>query len=90
MLGEEARAACDIEHACRGQGAHDADELLDLRRPTGSLASPECSCAEPPAVVLGRTLVEMGTHLIVRRTLGHLGDSTEAAVQPLLAASREA
>ena len=30
ILGEEARAACDIEHPCRGQGAHDADEPLDL------------------------------------------------------------
>ena len=25
MLGEEARAACDIEHPCRGQRPHDAD-----------------------------------------------------------------
>jgi len=82
MLGEEARAACDIEHPCRGQGPHYADELLDLRRPTGSLAFRERSRAEPPAVVLGRTLVKMRTHLIVRLTLGHLGDSTQANVQP--------
>ena len=31
MLGEEARAAADIEHARRGQGLHEVDELLDLR-----------------------------------------------------------
>ena len=35
MLGEEARAACDIEHPRRGQGPHDADELLDLRDQPG-------------------------------------------------------
>jgi hypothetical protein len=74
MLGEEARAACDIEHPCRGQGSHYADELLDLRRPPGSLALRERPRAEPPVVVLGRTLVEMRTHLIVRLTFGHLGD----------------
>ena len=75
MLGEEARAASDIEHPCRGQGPHYADELLDLPRPTGSLALRERPRAEPPVVVLGRTLVEMRTHLIVRLTLGHLADS---------------
>ena len=80
MLGEEARAACDIEHPCRGQGPHYADELLDLRRPTGSLALRERPSAEPPVVVLGRTLVEMRTHLIVRLTLGHLGESMQANV----------
>ena len=73
MLGEEARAACDIEHPRRGQGPHDGDELLDLRRPTGALAFRERSGAEPPAVVLGRTLVEMRAHLLVSFTLGHLG-----------------
>ena len=82
MLGEEARAAGDIEHPCRGQGPHDADELLDLRRPTGSLAFRERSRAEPPVVVLGRTLVEVRTHLIVRLTLGHLGDPRQANVRP--------
>ena len=51
MLGEEPRAACDIEHPCRGQGPHDADELLDLGRPTGSLALRERPRAEPPVVV---------------------------------------
>ncbi len=75
MPGEEARAACDIEHPCRRQGPHDADELLDLRRPTGSLVLRERSRAEPPAVVLGRTQVEVRAHLIVRLTLGHRGDS---------------
>ena len=78
MLGEKARSACDVEHPCRGQGAHDADELLDLRRPTGSLALRERPRAEPPVVVLTRTLVEMRTHLIVHVTLGHPGDPTQA------------
>ena len=59
MLGEEARAACDIDHPCRGQGPHYADELLDLRRPAGSLALRERPRTEPPVVVLGRMLVEM-------------------------------
>lgn len=82
MLGEEARAACDIEHPCRGQGPHYADELLDLRNPTGSLAFRERPGAEPPVVVLGRTLVEIRTHPVVRLTLGHLGDLTQADVRP--------
>lgn len=81
MLGEEARAASDIEHPCRGQGPHYADELLDLRRPTGSLALRERPRAEPPVVVLARSLVEMRAHLSVRLTLGHLGESTLANVQ---------
>jgi 4-carboxymuconolactone decarboxylase len=80
MLREEARATCDIEHPCRGQGPHDADELLDFRRPTGSLALRERPRAEPPVVVLGRTLVEMRAHLIVRLTLRHLGDPMQANV----------
>ena len=37
------RAACDIEHPCRGQGPHYADQLLDLRSPTGPLAFRERS-----------------------------------------------
>jgi hypothetical protein len=82
MLGEEARAACDIEHPRRGQGSHDADQLLDLRSPAGSLAFRERSRAEPPAVVFSRTLVEMRAHLIVRLALGHLGDSRRVDVQP--------
>ena len=72
MLGEETRAACDIEHPRRGQRLHHADELLDLRRPTGPLALRVRSRPEPPAVVLGRTLIEMRTHLIVGITLVHL------------------
>ena len=80
MLGEESRAARDIEHPRRRQGLHDADELLDLRRPAGSLAFRVRSRAEPPAVVLGRTLVEMRTHLIVPVALAHLRESTQANV----------
>ena len=72
MLGEETRATRDIEHPRRRQRLHDADELLDLRRPAGPLAFRVRSRAEPPAVVLGRTLIEMRTHLIVRVRLVHL------------------
>jgi len=82
MLGEESRPACDIEHPCRGQGPNHADELLDLRRPTGSLAFRVRSRAEPPVVVFGRTLVEMRAHLIVRLTLRHFGECMQANVQP--------
>ena len=62
-----------------GARPHDADELIDLRRPTGSpLALRERPRTEPPVVVLARTLVEMRTQLIVRLTLVHLGDPTQA------------
>jgi hypothetical protein len=79
MLGQEAGAARDVEHSNRGQRPHHADELLDLLGPTGSLVSCERSRVKPPGVVLGRTLVEVSTHLIVGLVLGHPGDPTLAS-----------
>ena len=76
MLGEEARAAADVEHSRRRQRLHDADELLHLLRPAGSLTVGKRSGAKPRVVVLGRALVEVRMHLIVCPVLGHLGDST--------------
>ena len=78
MLGEEARAACDVEHPCRGQVTRTTPMSCSTSaRPTGPLALRERPRAEPP-VVLTRTLVKMRTHLIVHVTLRHPGDPTQA------------
>jgi len=71
VAGEETCAAGDIQHASRGQPAHQADELLDLLGPTRSLARLEQPGSEPPVVVFERAPVVVRAYLLVHHSLDH-------------------
>ena len=62
MPGEEAGAACDVEHVCRRQARHDPDQPVDLVRPAGTVTVGVEAAPQPPVVVLAGPAVVVRTH----------------------------